>query len=107
MTARRKAYDAALEASIGHARAWLDSVGDRPIAGSASVKQVRDTLGEALPEGPTDPDAVIRMLAEAVEPGLVASLSGRYFGFVVGGVHPAALAADWSARGTRTPGYRC
>ena len=35
------------------------------------------------------------LLAEACEPGLTAMPSGRFFGFVIGGTHPAALAVDW------------
>jgi glutamate/tyrosine decarboxylase-like PLP-dependent enzyme len=38
---------------------------------------------------------VIEELARAVAPGLVASAGPRYFGFVIGGSVPAALAADW------------
>jgi glutamate/tyrosine decarboxylase-like PLP-dependent enzyme len=38
---------------------------------------------------------VIAALATAAEPGLLASPSGRFFGFVIGGGMPAALAADW------------
>lgn len=34
-------------------------------------------------------------LAEAAEPGLLGTTSGRFFGFVIGGSLPAALAADW------------
>ena len=34
-------------------------------------------------------------LAEACEPGLTAMPGGRFFGFVIGGTHPAALAVDW------------
>jgi glutamate/tyrosine decarboxylase-like PLP-dependent enzyme len=37
----------------------------------------------------------VEELAAAADPGLVAMPSGRYFGFVIGGGLPAALAADW------------
>ena len=48
-----------------------------------------------LPDEPTAAADVVDLLAGAVEPGLVAMPSGRFFGFVIGGSHPAALAADW------------
>ena len=38
---------------------------------------------------------MVHELARAAEPGLVAIPSGRYFGFVIGGGLPAAVAADW------------
>ncbi len=40
---------------------------------------------------------MITELAAAADPGIVASGSGRYFGFVIGGTLPAAMAADWLA----------
>jgi hypothetical protein len=55
---------------------------------------LREALGGALPDGPTDPGSVLEELAAAADPGIVAMPSGRYFGFVIGGGLPAALAAD-------------
>ena len=59
------------------------------------VAEVVERLGRDLPDGPTDPAEVVDLLAEACEPGLAAIPSGRFFGFVMGGTHPAAAAADW------------
>ena len=41
------------------------------------------------------PSTVIEELIAGAEPGVVAMPSGRFFGWVIGGVLPAALAADW------------
>ena len=40
-------------------------------------------------------DEVIDLLARTAEPGLMAMPSGRFFGWVIGGTLPAALASDW------------
>jgi len=78
-----------------HALAWLDSLADRPVSARADADAVRTALGRALPEGPTPAEDVVDLLAAACDPGLVAMPSGRFFGFVIGGAQPAALAADW------------
>src|SRR5262249_60785704 len=52
---------------------------------------------EPLPDQPTDPRIVLRMLDEIGSPATVASAGGRYFGFVTGAVLPAALAANLMA----------
>ncbi|HEY8471409.1 MAG TPA: pyridoxal-dependent decarboxylase [Natronosporangium sp.] len=95
MAAAPDAYEEALAAAVARSREWLASLPDRPVPARATVEQVRAALGETLPDGPADPAAVVDRLARAAEPGLVATPSGRFFGFVIGGGLPAALAADW------------
>ncbi|MET9961745.1 pyridoxal-dependent decarboxylase [Streptomyces sp. NPDC006326] len=89
------AREAALRRAHDHAVRWLASLSDRPVPARASVDEIVRALGDALPEGPGVPADVVDLLAEACEPGLTAFPGGRFYGFVVGGTEPAALAADW------------
>ena len=74
---------------------YIDSLGERPVFPDVMPEQLRKALGGPLPDGPIPAEQVIDELAAGAEPGLVAMGSGRYFGFVIGGALPAALAADW------------
>ena len=87
--------EAALARAHEHTRTWLASLRDRSVPPQASVDEVVARLGTDLPKDPTPAAEVVDLLAAACEPGLVAMPSGRFFGFVIGGTHPAALAADW------------
>ena len=60
-----------------------------------TADDLRARLGGPLPVSGTDPRTVIDDLASGVDQGLVAMSGPRYFGFVIGGSVPAALAADW------------
>jgi glutamate/tyrosine decarboxylase-like PLP-dependent enzyme len=84
-----------LERTAARAADYLETLGDRPIHESATVDELRAALGGPLPDGPSDPGEVVERLADAAEPGVIAMGSGRYFGFVIGGALPAAIAADW------------
>jgi glutamate/tyrosine decarboxylase-like PLP-dependent enzyme len=88
-------HESALDRAVSHATRWLDSLATRPVPPRASVAEVAAALGTRLPDGPTPAPEVIDLLAGACEPGLTAMPSGRFYGFVIGGTHPAALAADW------------
>ncbi|MEN3312628.1 MAG: hypothetical protein V7645_1957 [Actinomycetota bacterium] len=74
---------------------FLESLDERPVFPPASAAELREALGGELPDGPTDPEDVVEQLAANADRGIVAMPSGRYFGFVIGGGLPAALAADW------------
>ncbi len=74
---------------------YVETLGERPVFPDVTPEQLRDALGGPLPEEPLDSAQVVRELSAAAEPGTVAMGSGRYFGFVIGGSLPAALAADW------------
>lgn len=88
-----------LEALLARARElalrYLDSLSERPVGARLTAEALLSTLGGALPEQPSDPSSVIEALARDVDAGLVASAGPRYFGFVIGGSLPVALAADW------------
>ena len=88
-------HSRALESAHRHALAWLESLDQRPVAPQASIEEVAQALGEELPKHGCPPEEALDLLARACEPGLTAMPSGRFFGFVIGGTHPAALAADW------------
>lgn len=74
---------------------YIGSLRDRPVGIPAPPAELSARLDGPLPQDGRDPAAVIDDLAAAVDPGLIASAGPRYFGFVIGGSLPAALAADW------------
>ena len=84
-----------LRLTADYAAQFLDTLDERPIRADASIEELREALGGPLPEAGREPEQVVAELIAAAEPGVVAMPSGRYFGFVIGGALPAALAADW------------
>lgn len=95
MTGSPKDYDAALDRAVVHAKRWLGSVPDRPVPPASDADAMASVFGGPLADGPTDPAEVVEALGSAMEPGLMSIASGRFFGWVMGGTLPAALASDW------------
>ncbi|HSO91538.1 MAG TPA: pyridoxal-dependent decarboxylase [Arthrobacter sp.] len=95
MSAPEERYRDALEAAARHARQWLESQETRHVGPSVTAADLEADFGGPLPRDGTPAAEVVDYLATKAEPGLMAMPSGRFFGWVIGGTLPAALAADW------------
>ncbi|MCK6080702.1 aminotransferase class V-fold PLP-dependent enzyme [Microbacterium sp. EYE_5] len=89
------ARERALEVAHREALRFLGSLEDRPVWPRAGVDDMDAVFGGPLPDDGLDPGDVVESLARDADPGLVGIPGGRFFGFVIGGTLPAALAADW------------
>jgi glutamate/tyrosine decarboxylase-like PLP-dependent enzyme len=76
---------------------YLETLDERAVEPSRTAIEGLVTLDTPLPEAPTPARNVLKLLDETASPATVGSAGRRYFGFVTGGVLPAALAANWLA----------
>jgi len=77
------------------ALAYLEGLPSRRVASYIELSTLRKALGGPVPDRPKEAREVVADLVADADPGVVESGSGRFFGFVIGGANPAALAADW------------
>jgi glutamate/tyrosine decarboxylase-like PLP-dependent enzyme len=95
MSADGRGEEELLARTAAYAARFLFTLDERPAGATATVDELREALGGPLADGPSEPAGVLDELVDAAETGVVAIPSGRYFGFVIGGALPVALAADW------------
>ena len=84
-----------LARAFHHAGAWLDGLDARPVGATVDYATLYARFGGPLPASGTDATRVVDELVAAAEGGLLGSLGGRFFAWVIGGSLPSALAADW------------
>jgi glutamate/tyrosine decarboxylase-like PLP-dependent enzyme len=89
--------DELLRTTADRAIRYVNALPERRVAPDAAALAGLDRLDEPLPDGPDDPERVIALLDEAGSPATVATAGPRFFGFVIGGSHPVAVAANWLA----------
>src|SRR5438093_2410938 len=86
-----------LEFAADRAVRYVDEISERRVGPSADAVGALRAFEEPFPESPTAPEEVIGMLDEFGSPATVGMAGPRFFGWVIGGSLPAALAANWLA----------
>jgi glutamate/tyrosine decarboxylase-like PLP-dependent enzyme len=74
---------------------YLETLDSRPVSPMGDSIKALAALRGPLPGSKTDPGEVVRLLSEVGGPASMAISGGRFFGFVIGGCLPAAMAASW------------
>jgi glutamate/tyrosine decarboxylase-like PLP-dependent enzyme len=88
-------YKTPLQAAARHSLTFLQALDKNPVGATATFDALRERLARPLSDDGVSSEEVIADLVRDVEGGLIASPGGRFFGWVIGGTLPSALAADW------------
>ena len=100
-------YGNVLERAAAHAKSHLENVKEARVSASATPNDLRARLARPLEKGGVDPARVIDDLVADTAGGIIGNAGGRFYAWVIGGVVPAALGADWltSAWDQNGPNY--
>jgi glutamate/tyrosine decarboxylase-like PLP-dependent enzyme len=86
-----------LKAGAERAIRYIETIDERSVAPSPRAVAALARLDEPLPEGPSEPGAVLAALDDLGSPATMAMAGRRFFGWVIGGSLPATVGANWLA----------
>ncbi|HJP91935.1 MAG TPA: aminotransferase class V-fold PLP-dependent enzyme [Pyrinomonadaceae bacterium] len=90
-TTFRNTLNVAFDRAVSH----LEHLDESSVAATLGAAALRQKLDKPFTEEGVPPEQVVEELASDVQGGLLGSAGGRFFGWVIGGALPAAVAADW------------
>jgi glutamate/tyrosine decarboxylase-like PLP-dependent enzyme len=95
VSVRQSDWKSVLDVVGPAALGWLEGLPERRVYPASPVHdEIRATLDHGLPDVGVDPAEVVADLVRDLEPYVTAHASGRFYGFVIGGLHPAAWGAE-------------
>jgi glutamate/tyrosine decarboxylase-like PLP-dependent enzyme len=95
MHTTKQQYGQVLHTAFKSAVSFLDNLDSASVAATVDINTLRSRLGKELTQHSLPPEQVIDELVTDVEGGIIGCAGGRFWGWVIGGSLPAALAADW------------
>jgi glutamate/tyrosine decarboxylase-like PLP-dependent enzyme len=95
LSSKKEIYEDVLHRACETAIAYLAGLDSASVGPTSDLKTLRERLGRPLGDASVPAEQVIAELAADAEGGIIGSAGGRFFGWVIGGAVPAALAADW------------
>lgn len=90
-------YQDVLSDACTRAQSYLETIADRRVAVSRDAIQNLAILAGPLLEQGQEPKQILELLDEVGSPATAATMGRRFFGGVIGGALPVAVAAHWLA----------
>jgi len=90
----RSDWKSVLDVAAPEALRYLRSLPERRVYPQGEYAEIRRSLDHGLPDEGLEAAQVVADLVRDLGPYVTAHASGRFFGFVIGGLHPAAWGTE-------------